>query len=783
MHLIVTEKNIAARRIAAILAPKNPKKDRVSGVDVYRYEIVSDGEKQETVVVGLSGHIVGIDFPKEYNNWQKVEAKTLIDADIITTPINRKIVTALRSLGKEASRVTIATDYDREGELIGVEALNIIKKVNQDVPFDRVRYSAITPKAIDAAFSNATDVDFNLADAGHSRQVIDLVWGAALTRYISLAAGRLGKMFLSVGRVQSPTLSLIVDREKERNVFVPIPYWEIYAELQNTDGETFSTQHSTRRFLDKKEATEVFKKLGKKAELKEIEKGKKTDQPPTPFNTTGFISAANSIGLSPANAMRIAESLYTNGYISYPRTDNTVYPETLDLRAQIEIFKEGPFKEYADALLEKAELTPTRGKKETTDHPPIFPASLAKESDLKEEEWKVYELVVRRFFATFAGPSEWETMRLRLDINGEEFRANGARLVEPGWRWYYPYNAPEDRLFPELHEGESFKVIKKEMLDKETQPPGRYGQGRLINIMEELGLGTKATRHEIISKLYSRAYIHGNPVQPTNTSFAVMDTLEKYSPTITKPDMTKLLEENMDLIAEGKIKESAVLEESRDILKQVFSELDKNREKIVESLQAGLREDKIIGICSGCGNELIIRRSKRGGRFIGCNNYPNCTFSLPLPRSGQIIVTDKVCEAHGLHHIRIINSGKRPWDLGCPQCNFIEWQKTQQEEQAKQPKKEKPKSIKDLEGVGKAIAGKLEEAGITSVEALAEADPVELAKAIKTSVKRVKSWQVSCNGTVTVESNSTDEGSSTVKGSSTIKGSSTVKGNCTVEDA
>ncbi|HEY3360360.1 MAG TPA: DNA topoisomerase I, partial [Methanosarcina sp.] len=455
------------------------------------------------------------------------------------------------------------------------------------------------------------------------------------------------------------------------------------------------------------------------------------------------------------NAMRIAESLYTNGYISYPRTDNTVYPDTLDLRAQIEIFKEGPFKEYAGALLEKAELVPTRGKKETTDHPPIFPASLAKKDDLKEEEWKVYELVVRRFFATFAGTSEWETMRLRLDVSGEEFKANGARLVEPGWRWYYPYNAPEDRLFPELHEGDSLKVVKKEMLDKETQPPGRYGQGRLINIMEELGLGTKATRHEIISKLYSRAYIHGNPVQPTNTSFAVMDTLENYSPTITKPDMTKLLEENMDRIAEGKIKEVAVLEESREILKQVFLELDKNREKIVESLQAGLREDKIIGTCPECGNELMIRRSKRGSRFIGCNNYPNCTFSLPLPRSGQIIVTDKSCEAHGLHHIRIINSGKRPWDLGCPQCNFIEWQKTQQEEQAKQPKKERPKSIQDLEGVGKATAGKLEEAGITSVEALAEADPIELAKTIKMSVKKVKSWQVSCNGTV--EGNGTVE--------------------------
>ncbi len=748
MHLIVTEKNIAARRIAAILAPKNPKKDRVSGVDVYLYDMGSGENKQETAVIGLSGHIVGIDFPKEYNNWQKVEAEALIDAEIITTPINRKIVTALKTLGKEANRVTIATDYDREGELIGVEALNIIKKANPDAFFDRVRYSAITPKAIEVAFSNPTDVDFNLADAGHSRQVIDLVWGAALTRYLSLAAGRLGKMFLSVGRVQSPTLSLIVDREKERNVFVPTPYREIHAELETAGKETFSAQHSTRRFLDKEEAEKVFKKLGEKAELKEIEKGNKTDQPPTPFNTTGFISAANAIGLSPSNAMRIAESLYTNGYISYPRTDNTVYPDTLDLRAQIEIFKEGPFKEYANALLEKTELVPTRGKKETTDHPPIFPASLAKEADLKEEEWKVYELVVRRFFATFSGPSEWETMRLKLDIEGEEFRANGARLVEPGWRWYYPYNVPEDRLFPELREGDSLKVIKKEMLDKETQPPGRYGQGRLINIMEELGLGTKATRHEIISKLYSRAYIHGNPVQPTNTSFAVVETLEKYSQTITKPDMTKLLEENMDRIAEGKIKEASVLEESREMLKQVFSELGKNREKVIESLQAGLREDKIIGNCSLCGNELMIRRSKRGSRFIGCNNYPNCTFSLPLPKSGQIIVTDKLCQEHGLHHIRIINAGKRAWDLGCPECNFIEWQKAQKEEQTKQPKKERPKSIKDIQGVGKATVGKLEEAGIKSIEALMEADAIELAKTIKVSVKKIKNWQVSCNGTV-----------------------------------
>jgi DNA topoisomerase-1 len=144
----------------------------------------------------------------------------------------------------------------------------------------------------------------------------------------------------------------------------------------------------------------------------------------------------------------------------------------------------------------------------------------------------------------------------------------------------------------------------------------------------------------------------------------------------------------------------------------------------------------------------MIRRSKRGSRFIGCNNYPNCNFSLPLPKSGQIVVTDKSWEQYGLYHIRIINAGKRAWDLGCSHCNFIEWQKAQKEEQALQPKKARPKSIKDIEGVGKATAGKLEEAGIKSVEALIEADPVELAKLIKVSAKKVKNWQVSCSNTV-----------------------------------
>ncbi len=740
MHLIIAEKHIAAKRIAKILAPGKPKQVRVSGVDTYEYE--EDEEKK--VFIGLSGHIVKLDFPKAYNNWQKVEAKELVGADIITASTQVKIVAALKKLGKKATRVTIATDYDREGELIGVEALDIIKDVNPDIQFQRVHYSAITPKAIDKAFSNPLNVDFDLADAGHSRQVIDLVWGASLTRYISLAAGRLGKMFLSVGRVQSPTLSLIVEREKEREAFIPKPYWEISAVLKDKNGEKFNVEHRKRRFWDKAEVDAVMARISKgdEAVVTELATSEKTDKPPTPFNTTEFISAASSIGFTAANAMRIAESLYTNGYISYPRTDNTVYPDSLDLRAQIEIFKKGAFKQYALKLLEKKKLVPTKGKKETTDHPPIYPASLAKKSDMNEQEWKLYELVVRRFFATFADPAKWETIRAKFDIKGEDFKANGARLVVPGWRWYYHYNAPEDRLLPKMEEGDKHIVNEIEMVAKETKPPGRYGQGRLIKIMEEMGLGTKATRHDIISKLYSRAYVHGNPLQPTKTAVAVVDTLEKFAPTISKPDMTSKLEADMDRIAEGEIPEEEVLNESREMLEIIFNDLEKNREDISESLRAGLREDKIIGKCSQCGSNLMVMRSKRGGRFIGCEGYPDCNFSLPLPKSGKIVVTDKSCEEHGLYHIRIITSGKRPWNLGCAHCNFIEWQKTREEEKEKQDEnKERPESLGDISGIGKVTEEKLADAGICTVEDLCEADAFELAKTTSISVKKIKNWQ------------------------------------------
>jgi DNA topoisomerase-1 len=601
--------------------------------------------------------------------------------------------------------------------------------------------------------------------------VFDLVWGASLTRYISLCAGRLGKLFLSVGRVQSPTLALIVEREKEREAFVSVQYWEIETALETKSKESFIAEYHTNRIFEKEVADRVYSNVvvGSDAQIKSIEAKKRKEKPPIPFNTTEFYVAANAVGISVNNAKRLYQTLYEAGYLSYPRTDSTIYPESLELRLLIEMFVGTEFDEYAKALLKIADkngLKPTQGKKEDPAHPPIHPVAPAKRSDMKEDEWKIYELVVRRFFATFAGEAEWDTMRVEIDINSEAFKSNGSRLVEEGWRWYYPYNKPEDRVLPHLEEGGLLKITNKELFDKETQPPSRYGQGRLIRLMDDLGLGTKATRADIINKLVSRYYVHGNPLQPTNMAYSVIDTLEQYAPTIVKPDMTKQLEADMDKISEGTISEADVLKESREMLNSIFDELEKNHADIGQSLQSGLREDKIVGKCQSCGSDLSIRKSKKGSRFIGCNGYPECEFALPVPRTGQVVVTDKMCDDHQMYKIKIITEGKRPWELGCPQCNFIEWQKKIEEdekngivaetsaERTKRIKKEKaaakaereekaanPTELSDVKGLGPASLQKLNDAGIMTLSDLAAADSAKLSKETGISLKNIEKWK------------------------------------------
>jgi DNA topoisomerase-1 len=685
--LIITEKDNAARRIAEILSGGTADAERENGVNVYKW-----GGKR---CIGLSGHVVGVDFPSEYNDWRDVEPVELIDAPIEKQPTQQNIVSAIRTLARHASNVTIATDYDREGELIGKEAYELVREVNEDVDIDRVRFSSITDREVQEAFDNPDELDFDLAAAGEARQVIDLIWGAALTRFLSLSARQLGDDFISVGRVQGPTLKLIVDREREIDAFDPEAYWELFADLEKADKGGFEAQYFYRdedgneaeRVWDGDRAEAVYEVLSgtDQATVDSVNRRTRTDTPPAPFNTTQFIRAASSLNYSAQRAMSMAEDLYTAGYITYPRTDNTVYPEDLDPEVLLEAFLDDrTFGDDAEQLLDVEEaIEPTAGDEETTDHPPIHPTGeRPTRSDLSDEEWEIYELVVRRFFATVADDATWEHLKVvarvaaatnaaETDIDELRLKANGKRLVAAGYHDVYPYFNQQETHVPDVEEGESLAITETRIEDKQTQPPRRYGQSRLIETMEKMGIGTKSTRHHTIEKLYDRGYIESDPPRPTMLARAVVEAAEQYADQIVSEEMTAQLEADMQAITAGEKAYSEVTDESKEMLQRVFDELTDSREDVGDHIQKSLKADKTLGPCPESGDDLLVRKSRHGSYFVGCDGYPDCTYTLPLPSTGKPLILDETCEDHELREVKML-AGRKTFTHGCPQCKADE---------------------------------------------------------------------------------------------------------------
>ncbi len=660
MFLIICEKHNAAQRITTILSKGKARRTIINKVPLYDFV---DENRNKFNVIGLKGHVVNLDFPSKFNRWNHLELKNLIQIEVIKKVQDWKIVNLLKKLAENVDEVIIATDYDREGELIGVEGLELVQQAKASVKVKRARFSALTAPEIQRAFKNLSDVDYNLSTAAYSRQIIDLKWGAVLTRFISLASNQTGKDFLSVGRVQSPTLALIVDREKEILDFKPQPYWQIIANLEK--GIKFSAMHKEDKFWDEEVAKDIYEraKQASKGIVKEVEIKQENDGPPAPFNTTSFLRAATTLRLTAAKAMIIAEELYTSGLISYPRTDNTVYPKSIKLRKLLEMLKKTDFSDDANELLQQHKLTPTRGKVTATDHPPIHPVGAAKKSDLKPGHWKVYELVVRRFMATLASWAKAEKTKALIEINKEPFIANGLKYFELGWHKYYPYFDLKEKDIPKLIKGDEVGIINIDLESKETKPPKRYSQGSLIQEMDKLGLGTKSTRHEIIQKLYSRGYIKENKPEPTLMGKAVILALENYATTITKPDMTAVLEKDMDEIAKGNKKMGDVVKESEDMLNEIIMVLEKNKSLIAKSIKDALRTQNVIGKCKDCGSDLVVITSRRGKRFIGCSQFPNCRRSYPLPQYGKIVPMDSECKLCGAPEVKVINSKKKPWHI------------------------------------------------------------------------------------------------------------------------
>jgi DNA topoisomerase-1 len=754
MRLIITEKNNSAKKIAEILSSGSAKDGASYKVPFYEW---SDAEGEHTTI-GLKGHVMNPAFPDGYSNWQETDLHELIDADLIKEPTDKNVVKAIRKAANGADEIVIATDYDREGELIGLEALEQVVEENPAVVgaakgdgealatrprIKRARYSALTKDEIERAFSNLDDLSYDLAYAGAARQDIDLIWGATLTRAVSLATRRFGSNFLSVGRVQSPTLALIVERELERRAHVPKPFWELFARFAHPDG-AFEAHHTTDKFWVRAEADAALAGTNSPGVVKEVSSRKNTRKPPAPYNTTAFTTDASSrLGITPAAAMRIAEDLYMDGFISYPRTDNTVYPPSLNTRELVASLVRIPEFDAAAPLLDKSQLTATRGKKETTDHPPIHPTQAIYPNALEGPKRRVYELVVRRFLATFSEPMITESTRADIEAGSETYFVRGSVVVDPGYAGIYTYARSSDEEIPKLEEGQELALDGDPwIVDKETQPPSRISQGKLIEMMEERGLGTKATRADIIQKLYDRGYVFSNPPEPSETGIAMYKAFHEYVPRMATPEMTAELEEDMDQIAAGKTSKDDVLRISREMLHSTTHDLEERREDFAKQIWAGMDEDKFLGPCKVCEeagrkhedgspNRLRIIELKGGKRMYGCEgwirppegsdpknppfNPDSCPVSGPLPGRGyELWRLEERCSICGERpRLTVKGFRGRPWKLclndDCP--SMVEMREKRAERQAAKEAREKAKAEANGSGDDNgASAGKAKKA-------------------------------------------------------------------------
>jgi len=660
--LVITEKANAARRISTILSDGKAGSKSVSGATVLSF--ASGGDEYN--IISLRGHIMELDYPPEYNDWSKTPPADLVFAPQIKTVKVKSIINAIISLIKDSDEVIIATDYDREGELIGMET---VRAANADLSaVKRARFSALTKGEIETAFKTLALPDIRLSDAAEARQIIDLSWGAVLTRLISLSAGQTGNKFLSVGRVQSPTLKILVDRHQEIEAFVPVPFWKISGKFGML---AFKGDHSKNPFWEKNDAEKIMSKCSsaKTGRVVSCETVRKEEYRPPPFDTTQMQVEANKIGIPPAAAMKLAEDLYTAGYISYPRTENTEYPKSLNLRGVLERLKDSDLSAEATEILAQPSIVPSRGKRRTTDHPPIYPTAGARSEKMKGDKWKLYELIVRRFLATLAPNAEADVTKSLIDVAGETFEAEGYVIKKLGWKKYYgKYITVNDTHIPVLEKGSEIDVRSLSMDEAETRPPYRYNQGSLIQEMDRLNLGTKSTRHDIIGKLFSRNYVQGNNMTPTPSGIALTRSLEKHGGGITDPDMTAKLEDDMQKISLGESELSGVVERSQAMLHDVASKISREKEQIGSEIRSALRSQQHVGNCPSCGSSMSIKRSKNGN-FIGCDGYPDCKRTYPMPRGAMVQTTEETCDICGLPKLKIIRKGSPP-DILCidPKC-------------------------------------------------------------------------------------------------------------------
>ena len=597
--LIIAEKSKAAKKIAEALSSK-PLACRQFSVT---YWIVNYNGKT-LVIAPAAGHLFNLygnsGFPVFSMEWKPLWA---IDESAKYT---KKYYDLFKLLSSNAREYINACDYDIEGSVIGYI---IIKFFGDEKRAKRMKFSALTKEDIRRAYAHLEPLDYNMINAGIARHKVDWIWGINVSRALMEAIKEVSgkRVILSAGRVQSPTLIHVINNTIERETYVPLPYFTVSVEalvgkkrIKFTLDKTFESKSEAEKFAARLKEDSLI--------VREVRYEDRVLTRPPPFNLGDLqVEAGRVLGLSPYQTERLAEELYLDGLISYPRTNSQKIPPTVNVDQIVQDLERNNFPQLVRLVknITKKErgFQVRQGEKEDPAHPAIYPTG-EKAKGLKSRAYKLYELIVRRFLASLSADAKVRNQYVELVFKNTRFstRLSFQKVIFKGWLLLYPYYDVTDEELLDVSEGDVVTVTKVSVSMKLTRPSKtRLTKIDLLKWMENSNLGTEATRGRIIETLFERKYVvkKGNYIYPTYLGIVVAEVLDNYFKELTDVSLTRKMEEKLNAIIRGKVREQEVVDETIKMLESYLSKYYEVKKVIGEKLGSvlGLVSYKQCKIC------------------------------------------------------------------------------------------------------------------------------------------------------------------------------------------
>ena len=589
-------------------------------------------------VLASVGHVR--DLPKSNKKAIDIEGGFIPHYEIV--PKKEEVIAEIRHAASKADQVLIATDPDREGEAIAWHLKELLtdKKIGGNISvkkIERITYHEVTKEAVEEALTKPRAIDEHLREAQEARRVLDRLVGYDLSGLIWKKV-RYG---LSAGRVQSPALRIIMEREREIRAFIPENYWSIVGQYKTTGTSTKDSKSGGASALelscveeprDKKEVERILDVARKNPwHVVDIEETEQKRQPKAPFITSTLQQTASSrLGFSPSRTMGIAQKLYEAGHITYMRTDSTNLGQ--QALAQIAVTVE---KEYGKEYLQFRTYS-TKSKNAQEAHEAIRPSKMsAVSAGANDEQKRLYRLIWQRTMASQMIDARVARTKIIGNVKASstatsketipDFTANGSRVIAEGWLIADPESRGEEVQLPKCAKGEILDLISIDAIGKQTEPPARYTEAGLIKELEKRGIGRPSTYASITRTIEERGYVEkeGRSLKPTDTGDVVSSFLEEYFPTYISDTFTAEMENELDEIANG---ERTYIKTLTDFYGPFLKEV-KLKDKLAKATNLGQADAKFK--CPKCGSSMDIKLG-RMGKFISCSRYPDCDGALMI---------------------------------------------------------------------------------------------------------------------------------------------------------